>query len=135
MDPDPRRRSRLTFLVCAVTGLYWLAIFAATHWPIVPLPGPPFGSSDKVEHLGAFAGLAFLLSAAAATLGIAPRRAIAAVFAMTAVYGIFDEVTQAFVPYRTPDFQDWIADLLGAGLGITAYSIAHELWLLALRRR
>lgn len=83
---------------------------------------------DKLAHLGVFAVLAFLLCAAGTAFRHPPRRVVAAVFAIVAAYGAFDEVTQQLVPNRVSDFQDWIADMLGAGIGITAFVIAREAW-------
>ena len=129
MASDSPRRSRLAIAICLVTGLYWLAIFALTHAPIVPTPDLGRFPLDKIAHLGVFAGLAFLLCAAGTALGHPPRRLFAAVFAIVAAYGILDEMTQQFVPHRFADFRDWIADMLGAGLGITGFVIARETWL------
>jgi len=81
-----------------------------------------------------FAGLAVLLCAAGTTLGYPPRRVFAAVLAIVAAYGVFDELTQQLVAHREPDFLDWTADMLGAGVGITFFSIAREV-LLAIGRR
>jgi VanZ family protein len=134
MAPDSSRRSRLAIAICLVTGLYWLAIFVLTHAPVDPTPVPPRYPLDKVAHLGAFAGLAVLLCAAGTTLGHPPRRVFAAVLAMVAAYGVLDEVTQQFVALRKPDLHDWIADMLGAGVGITFFSIAREV-VLAIGRR
>jgi VanZ family protein len=137
MAPDSSRRSRLATAICLVTGLYWLAIFALTHAPIVPTPNfghSLFYSLDKVAHLGVFVGLALLLCAAGTSLGHPQRQLFAAVSAIAAVYGAFDEFTQQFVAHRSPEFGDWIADMLGAGLGITLFAVAREMWL-AIRRR
>ena len=129
MAHDSPRRSRLAIAICVVTGLYWLAIFALTHSPIVPMPKIEVRAIDKIAHLGVFAGLAFLLCSAGTALGHRPQRLFAAVFAIVAIYGALDEVTQQLVPQRFSDFHDWIADMLGAGIGITAFVIARESWL------
>jgi VanZ family protein len=89
---------------------------------------------SAVAHLAVFAGLAVLLCAAGTMLRHPPRRVFLAVVAIAAVYGIFDEVTQQFVVHRKPDFLDWIADMFGACVGITFFSIAREI-VLAIGRR
>jgi VanZ family protein len=134
MALDSSLRSRLAIAICLVTGLYWLAIFVLTHAPVDPTPVPPRYPLDKVAHLAVFAGLAVLLCAAGSTLGHPPRRVIGAVLAMVAAYGALDELTQQFVAHREPDFLDWTADMLGAGVGITFFSIAREV-VLAIGRR
>jgi VanZ family protein len=52
---------------------------------------------------------------------------IIGVLTLIALYGAFDELTQAFVRNREPDLYDWLADLAGALLGIAAYSVARQL--------
>jgi len=75
--------------------------------------------SDKVLHLGTYALLGITVFHAFAdgrferlTLG----RAIWAVL-FCILYGISDEFHQSFVPGRTPDAKDLIADGVGAALG------------------
>ena len=36
----------------------------------------------------------------------------------SALYGISDEIHQSFVPYRTADYRDVLADILGSILGV-----------------
>ena len=135
MNAATQRLSRLALALCIVTGLYWLAIFALTHSPVVPVPHLAPRAIDKIAHLGVFAILGFLLCAAGTALGYSPRRVIASVILIVAAYGVFDEWTQQLVAQRTPELRDWIADVLGAGIGITAFAIARELWQAVQRRR
>ena len=39
---------------------------------------------------------------------------------LSTLYGVSDEVHQAFTPERTPDVRDLLADALGAALGVAA---------------
>jgi VanZ family protein len=107
---------------------YWLALFAGTHMPRVRMPGVVVASNDKVLHLMAFAGLSFLLSWAIPT-SLSDRFRNVRWAALAAIcYGAFDELTQIPVG-RTADWQDLIADIIGAFIGITAYCILREvLW-------
>jgi VanZ family protein len=134
MNAANQRRSRLALALCLVTAIYWLAIFALTHSPVVPWPHFAPWAIDKIAHVGVFAGLAFLLCAAGMALGHSPRRVIATVILIVAAYGVFDEFTQQFVPNRFSDVRDWMADMLGAGIGIASFAITREVWL-ALGRR
>jgi VanZ family protein len=127
MDSVHRSRSKLAIAVAVVTALYWLAMFVGTHVPIAPQPAQLRNSLDKLEHLAAFAGLSMLLLAAGALHGIAPRPLIFAVLGIVAAYGLVDEVTQSLVPHRETDFRDWLADMLGTGLGIAAFAIVRPL--------
>ncbi len=60
----------------------------------------------------------------------APRAVWCAVLAAS-LYGITDEVHQAFVPFRESSWLDWLADTAGAVLGAT---ITHRFWTAQQRR-
>jgi VanZ family protein len=97
---------------------YWLLLFTATHLPSKSMPS--IGFSDKIQHALAFAGLAFLLAWAI------PKRAtwqshLVLTLAIAVIYGGVDEITQKFIPGRHCDWWDFVADVIGACLGIAAY--------------
>lgn len=94
--------------------LYMAGIFAASAQPTVRLPR--MDNSDKVLHFAAYAGLGGLLAYGAAGTALGPLPLIAA----GSLYGASDEVHQSFVPGRTPDLLDWVADTLGAIAGVLA---------------
>jgi VanZ family protein len=122
MEPVARRRASSIAILVAAVGLYWLAMFAATHLPFQTTPhGDPY-SLDKLQHITAFAIFAVLLSAAGATAGISPLPLYLGVIGLIATYAALDEISQRFVVARTPDFFDWLADLCGAILGIIAFA-------------
>ena len=90
-------------------------------------PRPPqtstFSGIDKLAHAAAYALLAFLAARAFATLPVPGQRPAllwaAALFA--ALYGLSDEFHQSFVPGRSADVWDWVADLSGAIGGALIY--------------
>lgn len=135
-----QRWSRARWLAL-VLGLYWLMIFALTHLPLrsvriqqVRYLGSLVLNShllDKVAHAGAFAGLAFLLTWLGKAAGIRGWKLFAGVLVLAAAYGIFDETTQALVRDRTPDVLDWLADMVGTGLGIVGFVIVRQAYLWA----
>lgn len=120
---------RLTSTVLAV---YWVAIFVATHLPGSSLP--PLGS-DKAYHLMAFFGLSILLNWVMAQKLDSSRTRIIAVLAITITYAIFDEWSQQFVPNRSPDATDALADACGAALGVIAFGLAARIPVLGMLRR
>jgi VanZ family protein len=94
-------------------------IFVASSIPGDQMPGHLW---DKLVHLLVYAvmGVLFLVPLAEGRLSLLTmRRAVMAVV-LTTLYGVFDEVHQAFTPGRSPDMRDLLADSLGAALGVAA---------------
>jgi VanZ family protein len=80
----------------------------------------PAGISDKSGHSFGYAILGALLLRALAggrLAGVTWKRALAAI-ALSALYGASDEFHQSFVPGRTPDVLDLVADATGASAGV-----------------
>ena len=98
---------------------YWALIFTLTT-----LPGNVIVNSiklsDKVEHILAYFGLAFLLMFFFRFFKshylILKRLFFTLIIAI--LYAGFDEIHQLVIPKRQADFLDFIADTLGAVLGI-----------------
>jgi VanZ family protein len=133
MDSASSRRSLLPAVTAFVTALYWVALFVGSHLPLELDPIQTPNPLDKVQHAVAFALLAVLLCSVGAQRGAVGWRLVAGVLALIALYGVFDEWTQRFVPYREPDLRDWLADMFGTGLGIAAFALGRGL--IASRRR
>ena len=99
----------------AVIAYAALIAFLSNH-PVLPAPHVP--NIDKVLHAGEYAILAFLLARAA--LPALRRHSAPTSWALIVLacflYGIADEAHQAFVPGRSCDPADALADLAGAVL-------------------
>lgn len=117
-DPpaSPQRLQSIRRFVGWTTLAYWGVLFVATHIPLPPLPASGMGS-DKVAHVAAFAGLGFLCALWLALAGRLTSGRTLLLLAVLAVYGAVDEWLQQFVG-RFTDFDDWIADVSGAVIGI-----------------
>lgn len=114
-EPFPARRRVVNWF--ALLAIYWLALLAATHVPWQA--ARRIEHADKVGHFVAYAILAALLYAAG-RMALRSRVAlVAAVFMLIAAYATLDEWLQTFVPRRTADLYDWIADLAGASFALT----------------
>ena len=110
-------------------AVYWTCAFVVTHVPpLLPKdddrgPELPIGP-DKVVHFGGFLTLAFLL-AQALRPRLSAAATVACVLGICACYGVFDEITQP--PFgRTADAWDWVADMVGACVGLLLFRLARR---------
>jgi len=112
-----------------MAGIWWLS-----SMPIaLPMPSVPL--RDKLAHVIEY-GLLGLLVARAVRVSwplLNGARALLLAAALTATWGYFDEVHQAFVPGRDANAYDLLADAIGAALGVAIYGALRAL--LARRRR
>lgn len=102
----------------------WAAgIFALSSLPHPPKPpGPTFPMEDKVAHWMLYGGLTALVAWAlrrAHNLSLPKTFALAILLA--SAYGASDEWHQRFVPNRTCEPADWLADTLGASAAAAAF--------------
>ncbi len=105
-------------------GLWAGTLFGMSSRPAGPGIPPWFLAHDKITHALAFGALAALVFFALRT-GHRASASIAALGAwlLASLYGGADEIHQMFVPSRTPDGRDLLADSAGAALA------AGSLWL------
>jgi VanZ family protein len=93
--------------------------------------GPPGGISDKTAHVLIYAALGASLVRALAggrsTAMTLTRILLAA--ALGTLYGASDEIHQHFVPPRTPDILDVVADSIGALLGAIVMTLVARVLL------
>ena len=89
--------------------------------------------SDTILHLGVYALLGITVFRALADARferLTPGRAAGTVLFCT-LYGLSDEFHQSFVPGRTPDAMDLVADAAGAALGAGTLLLLKVVWLRA----
>ena len=107
--------------------LYWIAMFLATHWPDIDLYAPERVRAlpylDKLVHFGLYLGWAlmwgWLLSAGVRRMAPAVKVWL---FAGGAAWGVFDELTQAFVD-RQPSVGDFACDMVGLATGLVLLTL------------
>jgi|TARA_B110000908_G_scaffold172446_1_gene239880 VanZ family protein len=97
------------YLDIPLTLIFTVVLTVAMLWPIHQSPPAPNGI-DKLVHLIAFAAMAFPL-ARTGRIGLVP------VFVGASAFGGLIELIQPSFG-RSADMQDWIADIVGVGLGI-----------------
>lgn len=99
---------------------YMALIFALSARSVLP---SPLGLNDKVVHFAFYGGLATLALRATAGGRLAglSMRAMLAAWAIASVYGASDEFHQSFVPGRSADPWDLLADAAGAALAVVVF--------------
>ena len=133
-----RHKSRLTILPVLCP---FQKTFIGTKQRRSSLAAPQFPLSlfplrDKGVHTTEFAALAFLLAHACLRTFDRPTRfrvALAGGF-LAVLWGFLDEVHQAFVPGRSADVLDLVADSIGASLGLSARWALTQVDFLRVRR-
>lgn len=115
MTAAPSRLSLWAPVGACMALIFWLSSMSSP-----PSPGP---INDKVLHFAAYGGLATLCLRATSggrLAGLTWRAALLAWFIATG-YGVTDEFHQRFVPYRTADVADLVADALGAAVAVGGF--------------
>jgi VanZ family protein len=84
--------------------------------------GPP-GMNDKLMHALAFGGLALLVVPALAFVSrsLSPRVLLSWSFLVSTAVGGALEVVQHFLPYRTAELADLVADGVGAAIACSLF--------------
>jgi VanZ family protein len=107
-------------------ALYAGTIFYLSHQPHPDDNLPSFlfeEFSDKFLHAVEYSILA-LLCYRAFRWGSGPvvaRQAVLLAIVTASVYGMTDEVHQAFIPFRESGWEDWLADTIGATIGVVGW--------------
>lgn len=99
-------------------ALWAVLIELLTSWPSPPTFGAPSGS-DKVGHFALFAVFAYLVLRATNVGKPTPKSMILTMIVLS-VWAALDEAHQLFIVGRTASVGDWVADVVGVGLGAAA---------------
>jgi VanZ family protein len=104
--------------------LYCLLIFIQSSHP-TPDITPHWPFFDKVLHFTAYALLGALFLRAFKTTRIKHNLKLIIMLSilLSSLYGISDEIHQSFVPYRTADVMDALADIIGSAFGVGVLSL------------
>jgi VanZ family protein len=115
-----RRVTRQAWWPVAVASLI---VFASGHSRVA---GPEIVNSDKLVHFMVYGLLATLVC----RLGRGWQGAAWALLAVSA-FGATDEWHQSFIPGRSCELGDWIADTLGAAVAVLLYAgwVPYRQWL------
>ncbi|HHJ15528.1 MAG TPA: VanZ family protein [Gammaproteobacteria bacterium] len=104
------------------------ALFYLSHQPTLPTPSL-FSGQDKLFHAIVYGILGFLLlgSRTPSVQGYT-RAQLRGSILVASLYGVSDEIHQYFVPGRSSDVWDWVADTIGAVIAVSL------LWWLSRKR-
>ena len=93
-----------------------------------PLPQSSQIFSDKFLHLIEYAVLGFLLAwtLVNTSLQVFPGFPWVIGLSVAVLFGASDEWHQSFVPGRSADVYDWIADGVGSALGVLVMYVWHR---------
>lgn len=120
------------FIIYSILALlYAAAIFILSSMPTIPMPPQYYElpSPDKLSHTALYFGLGILLclSFRNATNPKISKRTIMLSFIIGTIYGVLDEVHQAFVPGRTASLIDVAFNILGILIAIAIFW-SYERW-------
>jgi VanZ family protein len=97
--------------------LYLLLIFGLSSIPTDPRPkGAPI-FIDKVAHFVLYSGLGYVFARGEGERLGKHWRTLAAAVLVAAAVGMTDEFYQGFIPNRSRELADWLADLSGGACG------------------
>jgi VanZ family protein len=104
--------------------LWGLLIFTASSIPAEDFPDYAIFSQDKLLHLLVFSIFALLLLVALrhqTRFPVVSRHTEWITLLVTLLYGALDEFHQLFVPGRSPDWRDLLADVAGGSLAVLIF--------------
>ncbi len=105
---------RRTYLALLFLWVVFTFLMTSVPDPQVDVPLP---YADKIAHFGFYAVMGFLCALWRRESGSPAGRAALAALLFTAFAGAVDEVHQHWIPGRSTEFIDWIADTAGGGAG------------------
>jgi VanZ family protein len=117
-----RRRIYFRMLVGWVALTLTLTSIPNPHFTI-PLP-----HADKLAHFGFYGVMGMLCGLWRRETSDLPARALLLAFLFVTVLGALDEGHQYFIPGRSMDVKDWVADMSGCGLGAASSGVLPMLF-------
>lgn len=101
------------------------AIFWMSSRSTLPVP-VWFPHQDKLAHAVVYFVLAILFWRSARHVIQSPLVLAWVSVGLASLYGVSDEWHQSFVEGRSADWLDWLADTVGAGLGVFCIYQMHK---------
>jgi VanZ family protein len=95
-----------------------IVIFIASHQEGVPFDTSIFIFQDKVMHFFAYTIYGFTIQLYLKSLNLAKSKYIMFTIMIGSLFGLSDEFHQYFIPNRSTEFFDWVADTLGVSFSL-----------------
>lgn len=116
-----------------------LVVWVALTLTLTSIPNPQFGptfrGADKVAHFGFYGGAGFLFVLWRMESGKGAAMAVLWALLFAAFLGAVDEFHQQWIPGRSMEFYDWVADFTGGSTGaFGAVAAASQLPFLLTRK-
>lgn len=97
-----------TILLLYCGMIFYLSSQPSLHTPLL------FPQQDKLFHMGAYSIMAFCAWRSFRHLPVESKSTLYLSILFSSLYGVSDEWHQAYVPGRSSEIADWVADSLGA---------------------
>jgi VanZ family protein len=120
----PENEKILNFWFPAI--IYSGIIFCVSGIPNLKAPGAEH-NLDKVIHFMEYIPLGFLVCRALRVnfFGLDAKTLLSLAVFITSLYAMSDEFHQSFVPGRSCDWHDWLADTIGSMVGSSLFLVQH----------
>jgi len=115
-----RRFSKIACIAAALCAFFTVLL---TVIPLNAQQQAMISQRDKLIHAAVFTLLTTCVAWALTGFVQSRRRLLVLTAILMVVFASIDELVQWFVPTRTVDMEDWIADCLGITLGLIAYTL------------
>ncbi len=115
------------FMIYIPLVLYWIVLLIATSIPGTSVPS--VGVSDKLAHFTAYTILTVLLTFTISfqnKIKYLKQKAFISTLVIVNLYAVLDEIHQHFIPGRSMEFLDLLADFLGSILGVLIVYIIKQ---------
>lgn len=113
-------RERLYLAMLTAWVLFTLTLTSIPN----PRFGPTFLGADKVAHFGFYGAAGFLFVLWRMESGKSAGVAVLCAVFFAALLGAVDEFHQQWVPGRSMEFFDWVADVAGGSTGAVGAALA-----------
>lgn len=95
----------------------------------IKLPDVGFVYTDKLLHMGAFIiyGMSLQVALIANMQKSSSKKIRFFILLIAAIFAASDEIHQSFVPGRSADILDWLADVVGVCISLLFYNLINNI--------